>query len=143
MFPSVVKRLSEIKEIFQSDLNSKCRQSKLSDVTWAKTLERLAIFLAYCSRTLKRDIRLELVKNLSIVESFIKRIKQSQHVKNNTVANYVTCFIRAAKFLRANESRSNYDAVESISDLRVLQKQLMREHAVLESTKGLEKTRLF
>ena len=142
-FPSVVKRLSEMKEFFQSDLNSKRRQSKLSDVTWAKTLERLAIFLAYCSRTLKRDVRLELVENLGIVESFIKHMKQSRRVKNNTAANYVMCFIRAAKFLRANESRSNYDAVESISDLRALQNQLMREHAVLESTKGPEKRRLF
>ena len=142
-FPSAVKRLSEMKEFFQSDFNSKRRQSKISDVTWAKTLERLVIFLAYCSRTLKRDIRLELVEDMNIVESFIKHIKQSRRVKNNTAANYVMCFIRAAKFLRANESRSNYDAVESISDLRALQNQLMREHAVLESTKGPEKRRLF
>ena len=142
-FPNAVKRLSEMKEFFQSDFNSKRRQSKISDVTWAKTLERLVIFLAYCSRTLKRDIRLELVEDMNIVESFIKHIKQSRRVKNNTAANYVMCFIRAAKFLRANESRSNYDAVESISDLRALQNQLMREHAVLESTKGPEKRRLF
>ena len=142
-FPSAVKRLSEMKEFFQSDFNSKRRQSKISDVTWAKTLERLVFFLAYCSRTLKRDIRLELVEDMNIVESFIKHIKQSRRVKNNTAANYVMCFIRAAKFLRANESRSNYDAVESISDLRALQNQLMREHAVLESTKGPEKRRLF
>ena len=142
-FPSAVKRLSEMKEFFQSDFNSKRRQSKISDVTWAKTLERLVIFLAYCSRTLKRDIRLELVEDMNIVESFIKHIKQSRRVKNNTAANYVMCFIRAAKFLRANESRNNYDAVESISDLRALQNQLMREHAVLESTKGPEKRRLF
>ena len=142
-FPSAVKRLSEMKEFFQSDFNSKRRQSKISDVTWAKTLERLVIFLAYCSRTLKRDIRLELVEDMNIVESFIKHIKQSRRVKNNTAANYVMCFVRAAKFLRANESRNNYDAVESISDLRALQNQLMREHAVLESTKGPEKRRLF
>ena len=142
-FPSAVKRLSEMKEFFQSDFNSKRRQSKISDVTWAKTLERLVIFLAYCSRTLKRDIRLELVEDMNIVESFIKHIKQSRRVKNNTAANYVMCFITAAKFLRANESRNNYDAVESISDLRALQNQLMREHAVLESTKGPEKRRLF
>ena len=142
-FPNAVKRLSEMKEFFQSDFNSKRRQSKISDVTWAKTLERLVFFLAYCSRTLKRDIRLELVEDMNIVESFIKHIKQSRRVKNNTAANYVMCFIRAAKFLRANESRSNYDAVESISDLRALQNQLMREHAVLESTKGPEKRRLF
>ena len=142
-FPNAVKRLSEMKEFFQSDFNSKRRQSKISDVTWAKTLERLVIFLAYCSRTLKRDIRLELVEDMNIVESFIKHIKQSRRVKNNTAANYVMCFVRAAKFLRANESRNNYDAVESISDLRALQNQLMREHAVLESTKGPEKRRLF
>ena len=142
-FPSAVKRLSEMKEFFQSDFNSKRRQSKISDVTWAKTLERLVFFLAYCSRTLKRDIRLELVEDMNIVESFIKHIKQSRRVKNNTAANYVMCFVRAAKFLRANESRNNYDAVESISDLRALQNQLMREHAVLESTKGPEKRRLF
>ena len=142
-FPSVVKRLSEMKEFFQSDFNSKRRQSKISDMTWAKTLERLMIFLAYCSRTLKRDIRLELVENMDIVESFIKHIKKKRRVKNNTAANYVMCFIKTAKFLHANESRSNYDAVESISDLRALQNQLMREHAVLESTKLPEKRRLF
>ena len=142
-FPGVVKRLSEMKEFFQTDFNSKRRQSKISDVTWAKTLERLVIFLAYCSRTLERDMRLELVEDMNIVESFIKHIKQSRRVKNNTAAAYVTCFIKAAKFLRANENRSNYDAVESISDLRALQNQLMREHAVLESTKGPEKRRLF
>ena len=60
-FPSVIKRLSEMKEFFQSDFNSKRRQSKISDMTRAKTLERLVIFLAYCSRTLKRDIRLLLI----------------------------------------------------------------------------------
>ena len=140
---SVVKRLSEMKEFFQSDFNSKRRQSKIGDVTWAKTLERLVIFLAYCSRTLKRDLRLELVEDMNIVESFIKHLKKSRRVKNNTAAAYVMCFIRAAKFLRAKESRTNYDTVESISDLRALQNQLMREHAVLESTKGPEKRRLF
>ena len=35
--PSVVKCLSEMKEFFQSDFNSKRRQSKIGDVTWAKT----------------------------------------------------------------------------------------------------------
>jgi len=142
-FPDVVKRVSEMKEFFQSDFNFKRRQSKLSDVTWAKTLERLVIFLAYCSRTLKLDIRLELVENMNIVESFIKHIKHSRRVKNNTAALYVMSFIKVAKFLHANESRGNYDAVDSISDLRALQNQLLREHAVLESTKEPEKRRLF
>ena len=138
-FPGVVTRLSEMKKFFQSDLNSKRRQSKISDMTWSKTLERLVIFLAYCSRMLKRDIRLELVEDMVIVESFVKHLKTNRRVKNNTAANYLMCFIRVAKFLHANESRRNYDAVESISDLRALQNQLMREHAVLESTKEPEK----
>lgn len=142
-FPGVVTRLSEMKEFFQSDFNSKRRQSKISDMTWSKTLERLVIFLAYCSRMLKRDIRLELVEDMVIVESFVKHLKKNRRVKNNTAANYLMCFIRVAKFLHANESRRNYDAVESISDLRALQNQLMREHAVLESTKEPEKRRLF
>ena len=38
-FPGVVTRLSEMKEFFQSDLNSKRRQLKISDMTWSKTLE--------------------------------------------------------------------------------------------------------
>ena len=76
---------------------------------------------------------------MNIVESFIKHLKQSRRVKNNTAAAYVMCLIRAAKFLRSKESRTNYHAVESISDLRALQNQLMRKHAVLESTKGPEK----
>ena len=115
----------------------------MSDSTWSKTLERLVIFLAYCSHTLKRDIRLDLVENMAIVESFIKHIKHSRHVKNNTAAAYVMVFINTAKFLHANDSRRNYDAVDSISDLRALQNQLTREHAVLESTKGTDKRRLF
>ena len=49
----------------------------------------------------------------------------------------------ASKFLHANESRRNYDEVESITDLRALQNQLNREHAVLESAKGSESKRLF
>jgi len=142
-FPSVVKRLSEMKEFFQSDLNSKRRQSKMSDVTWAKNLERLVIFLAYCSRTLKLDPRLQWVEDMTIVESFIKHIKHRRRVKNNTAALYVSSFITASKFLHASESRSNYDAVDSISDLRALQNQLNREHAVLESSKGPENRRLF
>ena len=121
LFPSVAKRLSETKEFFQSDIYSKHRQSKISDMTRMKTLERLVIFLAYFSRTLKRGIRLELVEN-SIVESFIKA---KLAVKNNTAVNYVMYFIRVAKFLHDNESCSNYDSVESISDLRALQRQLM------------------
>ena len=132
-----------MKEFFQSDLNSKRRQLKISDMTWSKTLERLVIFLAYCSHMLKRDIRLELVEDLFIVESFVKHLKKNCRVKNNTAANYLMCFIRVAKFLHANKSRRSYDAVESISDLRALQNQLMREHAVLESTKEPEKRRLF
>ena len=142
-FPSVVKRLSEMKEFFQSDLNSKRRQSKMSDVTWTKNLERLVIFLVYCARTLNLELRLELVENMSIVESFIKHIKHRRRVKNNTAALYVSSFITASKFLHASESRKNYDAVDSISDLRALQNQLNREHAVLESSKGPENRRLF
>ena len=92
-----------MKEFFQSDIYSKHRQSKISDMKGMKTLERLVIFLAYCSRTLKRGIRLELVEN-SIVESFIKA---KLAVKNNTAVNYVMYFIRVAKFLHDNESCSN------------------------------------
>ena len=69
--------------------------------------------------------------------------EENHRVKNNTAANYLMCFIRVPKFLHAKMSRRNYDAVESISDLRTLQNQLMREHAVLESTKEPEKRRLF
>ena len=93
-------------------------------MTWTKPLQQLVIFLACCSHTLKRDIPLELVENMNIVESFIKHIKQSQHMKN-TAGNYVICFITVVKFLHANDSCSNYDAVESISDLRALPSQLM------------------
>ena len=142
-FPGVLTHLSEMKEFFQSDLNSKRRQLKISDMTWSKTLERLVIFLAYCSHMLKRDIRLELVEDMVIVESFVKHLKKNRRLKNNTAANYLMCFIRVAKFLHANKSRRNYDAVESISDLRALQNQLMRVHAVLESTKEPEKRQLF
>lgn len=115
----------------------------MSDLMWSKTLERLVIFLAYCSHRLKRDIWLDLEENMSIVESFIKHIKHSQHVKKITTAAYVTVFINTTKFLHVNESWRNYDAVDSISDLQALQNQLNREHAVLESTKGTEKRRLF
>ena len=101
------------------------------------------IFLAYCSHMFKRDIRLELVEDMVIIESFVKQLKKNCPVKNNMAANYLMCFIRVAKFLHANESRRNYDAVESISDLRALQNQLMREHAVLESTKEPEKRQVF
>ena len=44
-YPSVVKRLTDMKEFFQSDFNSMRRQSKISDVTCAKTLERSVIIL--------------------------------------------------------------------------------------------------
>ena len=54
---------------------------------------------------IKQDIRLELVENLTIVESFIQHLKQSRRVNNKTAACYVRCFISAAKFLRANESQ--------------------------------------
>ena len=117
LFPGVLTHLSEMKEFFQSDLNSKRRQLKISDMTWSKTLERLVIFLAYCSHMLKQDIRLELVEDMVIVESFVKHLKKNRRLKNNTAANYLMCFIRVAKFLHANKSRRNYDAVESISDL--------------------------
>lgn len=43
--------------------------------------------------------------------------KHSQHVKKITTAAYVTVFINTAKFLHVNESRRNYDAVDSVSDL--------------------------
>lgn len=132
-----------MKEFFQSDLNSKHRRSKMSDVTWTKKLKWLVIFLAYCSRMLKLDIRLELVENMSIVKPFIEHLKHSRQVKNNTAALYVMLFITVVKFLHANESCSNYDAVDSVSDLRTLQNQLIRKHAVLESTKGPENRRLF
>ena len=72
----------------------------------------------------------------------IKHTKQSQHVKN-TAAAYVNVFINTAKFMHASDSRTNYDTMDSISDLRALQNQLNREHAILESTKGTEKRRLF
>ena len=96
-FPNMVKRLSEMKEFFRSDLNFKRRLSKMSDVTWSKTLERLVLFLSYCSHTLKLDVRLELVENMNIVESFLKHIKHNRHVKNNTAAAYVNVFINTAK----------------------------------------------
>ena len=39
-----------------------------------------------------------------MVESFIKQIKPSQHVKNNSAALHKTSFIKAAKFLHVSES---------------------------------------
>ena len=79
---------------------------------------------------------------MNVVESFIKHKKQSWCVKN-TAAIYVMSFIRAAKFLHASENRRNYDTVESIFDLCALQNQLVREYAVLESTKGPKQKWLF
>ena len=49
LFPEIVKRLSAMKDFFQSDINFKRRQSKMSDVTWAKNVERIVIFFAYCA----------------------------------------------------------------------------------------------
>ena len=141
--PSLIKRFTEMKDFFQSDLNFKRRQSKMSDVTWRKNAERIVIFLAYCARNLHLGLSLELVGDMRVVESFIQHIKRSRRVKNNTAALYVSSLIMASKFLHANESRRNYDEVESITDLRALQNQLNREHAVLESAKGSDSKRLF
>jgi len=141
--PSLIKRFTEMKDFFQSDLNFKRRQSKMSDATWRKYAERIVIFLAYCARNLHLGLSLELVGDMRVVESFIQHIKRSRRVKNNTAALYVSSLIMASKFLHANESRRNYDEVESITDLRALQNQLNREHAVLESAKGSDSKRLF
>ena len=92
---------------------------------------------------LQQDIPLELVKNLKMVESFIKHIKHSQHVKNNCGALYLMSFIKAAKFLHARESLKIMMRWIGLSDLRALQNQHNREHAVLEYTKGTEKRRPF
>lgn len=142
-FGNVIQSLGEMKEFFQSDINFKRRQPKMSDSTWSKNLERLVIFLAYCVNRLKLDPCLQLVENMNVVDSFIKYIKQARRVKNNTAALYVNALIVASKFLHANERGKNYDHVESISDLRALAAQLNKEHAVLEAAKGPESRRLF
>ena len=52
-FVNVIQSLGEMKEFFQSDINFKRRQPKMSDSTWSKNLERLVMFLAYCVNRLK------------------------------------------------------------------------------------------
>ena len=100
-FGNVIQSLGEMKEFFQSDINFKRRQPKMSDSTWSKNLERLVIFLAYCVNRLKLDPCLQLVENMNVVDSFIKYIKQARRVKNNTAALYVNALIVASKFLHA------------------------------------------
>ena len=143
LFPEIIKHLSAMKDFFQSDINFKRRQSKMSDVTWAKNVERLVIFFAYCARNLNLEPCLELVDNLKVVESFIKHIKHSRRVKSNTAALYVSSLIVAAKFMHSDDRCRNYDSIEAISDLRALQNQLNREHAIMESAKGPKRNKLF
>ena len=144
LFPGTIKHLREMKDFFQSDINFKRRGSKMSEVTWSKAVERIAIFLVYCARNLNLDLCLvELVDDMTVVESFIRLIKRYRRVKSNTATLYVSSLITASKFLHANERGQNFDAAGSISDLCALQNRLNKEHAVLESARGAKNTRLF
>ena len=66
--------------------------------------EKFGIASDLLHNKLQQDITLELVENLKMVESFIKQIKHSQHVKNNSAALHKMSFIKAGKFLHASES---------------------------------------
>lgn len=141
-FRTVINSLVEMREFYLSQTNFKRRQPRMSPSTWSKTLERLITFLVFCQATLKLSPDLGLVENMHVVESFIMYLKNERRVKSSTAARYVFVLTVTAKFLHAEESRQNYEQVESISDLRALTTQLEKENSMLDA-KVPQRNRLF
>ena len=127
-FRDVIRSVSEMKAFYLAEFNHKRRSPRMTESTWSKHLERLIVFLAYCVTTLKLKPALSLVDDLVIVEGFVNYLKKNRRVQNSTAARYLHSLLTAAKFIHADDSRSDYEQVASVSDIRSLRNQLEKAH---------------
>ena len=137
-FQDVIASILEMKTFYLAEFNHRRRSPKMTESTWQKHVERLLTFLAHCETNLKRKPTLSLVDDLTLVERFVNYLKQGRRVQNTTASRYLHSLIITAKFVHADESRRNYELVESISDLRSLRNQLEKAQRITQSAPSVK-----
>jgi len=110
----------------------------MTESTWQKHVERLVIFLAHCETNFKLKPTLSLVDDLTSVERFVNYLKEDRRVQYSTAARYLHSLIITAKFLHADQSRGNYEQVDSICDLRSLRSQLEKAQRITKSAPSVK-----
>lgn len=121
-FQDVITLIPEMKAFYLAEFNHRRRSPRMTESTWQKHVERLVTFLAHCETNLKRKPALSLVDDLTLVEGFVNYLKEERRVQNTTASRYLHSLIITGKFIHIDQSRGNYEQVESISHLRSLRK---------------------
>lgn len=123
-FQDVITSIPEMKAFYLAEFNHRRRSPRMTESIWQKHVERLITFLAHWETNSKRKPALALVDDLTLVEKFVNYLKEHRRVQNSTASRYMHSLIITAKFIHADQSRGNFEQVESISDLRSLRNQL-------------------
>lgn len=110
----------------------------MAESTWQKHVERLVTFLAHCVTNLNLKPALSLVDDLAVVEGFVNHLKENRRVQNSTASRYLHSLIITAKFIHADESRRDYEQVESVCDLRSLRNQLEKAQRLTKSAPSVK-----
>ena len=135
-FKSVIKEVKAMKEFYISACNFRRRSPRMTASTWAKNLERLVTFWSFCLDEFNRKPTMALVDDMTMVESFVKHLQSHRSVKNTTCARYIHALIVTSKFIHADQSRKNYEEVDSVCHLRALQGQLERAGKVFDEKRA-------
>ena len=127
-----------MKAFYLAEFNHKRRSPRMAESTWQKHVERLVTFLVHCETNFKRKPTLSLVDDLTLVESFLNYLKENRRVQNSTASRYLHCLIITAKFIHVDQSRGNYEEVESISHLGSLRNQLEKAQRLTRSAPSVK-----
>ena len=137
-FQDVITLIPEMKAFYLAEFNHRRRSPRMTESTWQKHVERLVTFLAHCETNLKRKPAVSLVDDLTLVEGFVNYLKEERRVQNTTASRYLHSLIITAKFIHVDQSRGNYEQVESISHLRSLRNQLEKAHRFTKSAPSVK-----
>jgi len=137
-FQDVIASVREMKAFYLAEFNHRRRSPRMAESTWQKHVERLVTFLAHCETNLKLKPALSLVDDLTSVERFVNYLKEDRRVQNSTASRYLHSLIITAKFIHADQSRRNYEHVESISDLRSVRNQLEKAQRLTKSAPSVK-----
>jgi len=137
-FQNVLASAHEMKAFYLAEFNHKRRSPRMAESTWQKHVERLVTFLAHCVTNLNLKPALSLVDDLAVVEGFVNHLKENRRVQNSTASRYLHSLIITAKFIHADESRRDYEQVESVCDLRSLRNQLEKAQRLTKSAPSVK-----
>ena len=132
-FKDVIMEINQMKTFYTSELNHKRRTPMMTDSTWGKHVERLVTFFTYTSKEFNRKPALALVDDMALVESFLHHLQTERCVQKSTAARYIHSLLISVKYVHLDESRKDYQDVETVHQLRALRGQLEKAQALEKS----------